>query len=88
VGELPSWLDPEDDGKRRDQPDLYISVQRLPTTDPKCFTIGDWRDAVKLVFPADRWTEIKKQKGASGVQAWDVGVVAPEVIEEPGPSWP
>ncbi len=47
-------------------------------------TIGDWRDAVKLVFPADRWTEIKKQKGASGVQAWDVGVVAPEVIEEPG----
>jgi hypothetical protein len=84
VRELPAWLDPEDDGKRRDQPDLYINVQRLPTTDPKCFTIGDWRDAVKLVFTADRWTEIKKQKGASGVQAWDVGVVAPEVIEEPG----
>ena len=89
VGELPAWLDPEDDGIRRNQPDLYISVRRLPTTDPKCFTIGDWLDAVKLVFTADRWTEIQKHKrGASGVQAWDVGVVAPEVIEEPGPSWP
>ena len=87
VGELPAWLDPEDDGIRRNQPDLYINVQHLPTTDPKCFTIGDWLDAVKLVFTEDRWTEIKKQKkGASGVQAWDVGVVAPEVIEEPGPS--
>lgn len=87
VGELPSWMDRENDGKRRGQPDFYIGAQRLPTTSPECFTIGDWLDAVKLVFPADRWAEIKKEKkGATGVQAWDVGVVAPEVIEEPAPA--
>ena len=81
VGQLPAWLDPENDGKRRDQPDWYINVHEVPASEPACFTVGDWRESVSLAFTTERWTQIKKQKGSSGVQGLELGAVAPEVIE-------
>jgi hypothetical protein len=81
VGGLPEWLNPIGDAVRRGQPDHYLSASDLPEPVPPCFTIGDWRGGVQLVFSEDRWRHIKRQRGMIGINTWGVGVVDPALVE-------
>jgi hypothetical protein len=81
VGTLPEWLNLIGDAVRRGQPDHYLSVADLPEPVPPCFTIGDWRGGVQLVFTDDRWREIKKQRGTTGIGTLGIGVVDPALVE-------
>ncbi|MBM4254970.1 MAG: hypothetical protein FJ147_03635 [Deltaproteobacteria bacterium] len=81
VGGLPEWLNPIGDAVRRDQPDYYVSAADLPEPVPPCFTIGDQRRGVQLVFTGGHWRNIKRQRGTVGINTWGVGFVDPELVE-------
>ncbi len=76
VGCLPAWLHPFDDAVRRGQPSRYLSAGDLPVPVPSCFTIGDWRFGVRLVFLPQRWAQINLR-----VNVEEVGVVDAELTE-------
>ena len=81
VGCLPTWLNPDGESARREQPDLYVAAPDLPEPVPPWFTVGEWTRCAYLAVSRERTWGRARPPGTVGVRAHRPGVVGPHLID-------